>query len=158
MKIQTSFRNVKASCGLLVATRCDDHRFLEKMFGIPNIFAAGVFGWNADFFKLPRGIVVAAGYRPQGQWYNYHRLEEWYDVFRLCKTEDERDKVREAIAADMLGEYPLKEHHTAARRGYISRKGIGYREAYRGHYGIGVVRHSPRWDSTRYHYVTYYTL
>ena len=158
MKIQTSFRNVKASCGLLVATGCDDHRFLEKMFGIPKMYAAGIFGWNADFFFLPRGVVVAAGYRPQGKRYNYHRLLEWYNVYCLAATDEERDKVRDAIAADMCGEDVLTEHHTSATRGYVSRKGNGFREAYRGHYGIGVVRHSPRWDSTRYHYVTYYTL
>ena len=158
MKIQTSFRKVKASCGLLVASRCDDHRFLEKIFGNPFAYAAGIFGWNADFFFLPRGVVVAAGYRPQGKQYDYNRLMMWYEVFCLCKTEAERDKVRDAIAADMLSESPLTEHHTSAARGYVSRKGNGFREAYRGHYGIGVVRHSPRWDSTRYHYVTYYTL
>ena len=158
MKIQTSFKQVKANCGLLVATGCDDHRFLEKMFGMPRTYAAGTFGWNADFYELPRGVVVAAGYRPQGRCYNYYRLQEWYDIFCLCKTEEERDKVRYAVAADMLGDDVLKEHHTASCRGYISRRGIGYREAYRGRFGIGVVRHSPRWDSTSYHYKTYYTL
>lgn len=158
MKVQTSFREVKKNCELLIATGCDDHRFLEKMFGMSNTFAAGVFGWNADFFQLPRGVVVAAGYRPQGRRYNYHRLKEWYDVFCLATTETERDKVRDAVAADMLGESPLTEHHTASARGYVSRKGIGYREAYRGNFGIGIVRHSPRWDTTSYHYKTYYTL
>lgn len=158
MKVQTSFKQVKANCGLLIALPEDDGRMYREMFGEPFAFAAGVFGWNADFYSLPRGVVVAAGYRPQGVKYDSARLSMWYDVFRAAKTEKERDKVRDAIATDMLGESPLTEHHTASARGYISRKGNGYSEAYRGRFGIGVVRHSPRWDSTSYHYKTYYTL
>lgn len=158
MKVQTSFREVKANCAALIALPEDGDQIIEKMFGQPFAFAAGIFGWNADFFQLPRGVVVAAGYRPQGKRYDYDRLKMWYDVFRLAKTEEERDEVRYAVAADMCGESPLTEHHTAAARGYVSRKEGGYTEAYRGRFGIGVVRHSPRWDTTSYHYKTYYTL
>lgn len=158
MKIETSFRNVKKNSSALVAVSDDVRHLVDRIFGNPFAFAAGIFGWNADFYALPRGVVVACGYRPQGKWYDSARLRMWYDVFRLCKTEDERDSVRYAIASDMLGDEVLKEHHTSSARGYVSRKGNGFQEAYRGRFGIGIVRHSPRHDSTSYHYKTYYTL
>lgn len=158
MKVQVSFKQVKKDSAALVAVSDSVLHLMTRMFGDANLYAAGVFGWNADLFQIPRGVVVACGYRPQGKRYDSARLSMWYDVFRLCKTDAERDDVRYAIASDMLGESPLTEHHTASARGYVSRKGNGYQEAYRGRFGIGVVRHSPRYDSTSYHYKTYYTL
>lgn len=50
----------------------------------------------------------------------------------------------------------LVKHHTASRRGYVSRKGNGIVEEYAGRFGAGYVLISPRWDSTRYVDVTYY--
>ena len=158
MKVQVSFREVKKNSAALVAVSDSVHHLMNRMFGDASLYAAGIFGWNADIFRLPRCVCVACGYRPQGKAYDSARLSMWYDVFRLCKTEEERDDVRYAVACDMLGESPLKEHHTASARGYVSRKGTGYTEAYRGRFGIGVVHHSPRYDSTSYHYKTYYTL
>lgn len=158
MKVQVSFRQVKKDSALLVSVADASLHLMNRMFGDADLYAAGVFGWNADIFRLPRCVCVACGYRPQGKAYDSARLSMWYDIFRLCKTDAERDAVRYAIASDMCGESPLTEHHTASARGYVSRKGTGYTEAYRGRFGIGIVRHSPRWDSTSYHYKTYYTL
>lgn len=158
MKVQVSFREVKKNSAALIAVSDSVLHMMNRMFGDADLYAAGIFGWNADIFRLPRCVCVACGYRPQGVKYDSARLSMWYDVFRLCKTEEERDDVRYAIACDMLGESPLTEHHTASARGYVSRKTAGYTEAYKGRFGIGIVRHSPRYDSTSYHYVTYYTL
>ena len=158
MKVQVSFREVKKNSSALVAVSDSALHLMQRMFGDASLYAAGVFGWNADLFQIPRGVVVACGYRPQGKRYDSARLSMWHDVFRLCKTEEERDSVRYAVACDMMGESPLTEHHTASARGYVSRKSSGYTEAYKGRFGIGVVRHSPRRDTTQYHYVTYYTL
>jgi hypothetical protein len=47
-------------------------------------------------------------------------------------------------------------HHTALARGYISRKGTGYTEAYNGKFGTGVKRHLPNRRSTGYHTVEYW--
>lgn len=157
MKVQVSFKQVKQDSAALIAVSDSVHHLMTRMFGDETLFAAGIFGHNADLYQLPRGVVVACGQRPQGKRYDSARLSMWYDVYKLCKTEAERDDVRYAIASDMLGESPLQEHHTASARGYVSRKG-GYTTAYRGRFGIGVVRHSPRCDTTSYHYKTYYTL
>ena len=46
-------------------------------------------------------------------------------------------------------------HHTAAARGYISRVGYVVRP-YKGRFGEGYVVESPRWDTTCYHWRTYY--
>ena len=50
----------------------------------------------------------------------------------------------------------VREVRTGSRRGYTSRKGNGYVEAYSGKFGTGFARISPRWDTTQYVYVTYY--
>lgn len=48
-------------------------------------------------------------------------------------------------------------HHTAAARGYISRRSEGVIREYSGKFGTGYAVHSPRWDTTNYHYISYYT-
>ncbi len=47
-------------------------------------------------------------------------------------------------------------HHTASRRGYISRKIDGIVEPYKGRFGEGYVILSPRYDTTVYISVSYY--
>lgn len=48
-------------------------------------------------------------------------------------------------------------HHTAAARGYVSRK-IDHPEPheYSGKFGTGYTVERPRWDTTRYIYIDYY--
>lgn len=48
------------------------------------------------------------------------------------------------------------EHHTASRRGYVSRKSDGRIEPYDGKFGKGYVILSPRWDTSQYVWITYY--
>lgn len=47
-------------------------------------------------------------------------------------------------------------HHTASRRGYISRKGEGRVESYNGKFGKGYILVTPRYDTTSYVNITYY--
>lgn len=48
-------------------------------------------------------------------------------------------------------------HHTSTVRGYISRKcKEGIVSEYKGRFGEGYIVRTPRWDTTQYHYVTYY--
>lgn len=49
-----------------------------------------------------------------------------------------------------------KRHHTASRRGYVSRKSSGHVEAYSGRFGRGYIVITPRYDTTRYVNITYY--
>ena len=58
----------------------------------------------------------------------------------------------ETIAADPR--YRL--HHTASRRGYVSRKTSGRLEPYDGVFGRGYVVITPRWDTTQYVSIAYY--
>ena len=52
----------------------------------------------------------------------------------------------------------LEFHHSATARGYVSRKDInGYAEPYEGRFGSGIIIHKPRWDTTNYHTIVYYT-
>lgn len=47
-------------------------------------------------------------------------------------------------------------HHTASRRGYVSRKSSGTVEPYSGKFGTGYVVISPRYDTTQYVNIAYY--
>lgn len=47
-------------------------------------------------------------------------------------------------------------HHTSCRVGYESRKGNGHAVPYKGRYGTGYIWISPRWDTSRYVWYTYY--
>lgn len=50
-----------------------------------------------------------------------------------------------------------KQHHTSLARGYISRKNSNtIIEEYDGKFGKGYKVHTPHYESTQYHYVTYY--
>lgn len=61
-----------------------------------------------------------------------------------------------AMLDTMIAEGKVQEHHTASRRGYISRKSEGKVEEYTGKFGAGYVHLTPRWDTTNYCNVTYY--
>ena len=62
----------------------------------------------------------------------------------------------EVIAID---ESACRYHHTASRRGYMSRKNPrGTIDFYRGKFGKGYVVLRPRWDTSNYIYVDYYIL
>lgn len=58
------------------------------------------------------------------------------------------------FAAVKSGE--LRELHTASKRGYVSRNGPCNVLPYAGRFGSGYVVLSPRWDTTKYVYVTYF--
>ena len=51
-----------------------------------------------------------------------------------------------------------KYSHTSWVRGYVSRKSSGYIERYIGRFGIGCKYHTPSYDSTIYHLVSYYLI
>ena len=57
---------------------------------------------------------------------------------------------------DLLRSPDYQYHHTASRRGYVSRRSQGYIEPYAGRYGKGYVWVRPRWDTSYYVYVSYY--
>ena len=57
---------------------------------------------------------------------------------------------------EMVKRGELREHHTAANRGYISRKAEAIVGKYSGKFGEGYTVSRPRWDTTQYYYVTYY--
>lgn len=53
------------------------------------------------------------------------------------------------------------KHHVASAQGYISRKPnpdgtYGYITKYNGRFGDGYILHEPRYDTSKYHTVTYY--
>lgn len=158
MKVQTTKKQIMQTNRVIVRVSYDVWQDIASALRLtPYAYTCGIYGHNADVYDVC-GVAVTVGDRPFGRRYDRDRLMMWRDVARLAKTELDRLKVEDGIAADMLGDNPFEEHHTASCEGYVSRKTSGYTEAYRGRFGIGVVRYSPRWDTTRYVYKTYYTL
>lgn len=47
-------------------------------------------------------------------------------------------------------------HHRATAKGYVSRKTQGYVKEYSGRFGKGYAVFEPRFDTTRFVYITYY--
>lgn len=158
MKLQCTKKHIMETNYWVVAVSQDIWQDIASCLDLePYAYTCGVYGHNADVYHVG-GVAVTVGDRPFGTRYDRDRLIMWRDVARLARTIDDKCKVIDGIAQDMMGNNALTEHHTASARGYVSRKTGGYTTAYRGRFGIGVVRHSPRRDTTSYHYVTYYTL
>ena len=59
-------------------------------------------------------------------------------------------------AQELINNPDYYEHHTASRRGYLSRKSEQQVEEYSGKFGKGFILVTPRYDTTQYVYVTYY--
>ena len=86
-------------------------------------------------------------------------MDEYIKIMRdACKSVDECRKVLIAMLRDMTGGEGLTLHHSALARGYVSRKGIAYKEVYRGRFGIGVKVHHPSYGMTSHHHIEYYTI
>lgn len=61
------------------------------------------------------------------------------------------------ITIETIKNHGYTLHHTASQRGYLSRKGGDEVIPYKGHFGEGYKVLSPRWDTTQYVRVSYYT-
>ena len=57
---------------------------------------------------------------------------------------------------ELVNDPNYRLHHSASRRGYISRNSDGRVEAYRGRFGIGYLLVTPRHDTTQYVNIAYY--
>lgn len=69
------------------------------------------------------------------------------------------ERKRKLNAHDLMSKVKageLKELHTSAMRGYVSRKGNGVVRAYNGRFGKGYILLTARYDTTSYCYGTYY--
>lgn len=163
MKVQVTQKAIRESAAHLISLPYCAMQEVERLCHItPYAYNAGVYGWNCDYYSfdqmdgVPYGVVISCGYRPHGTSYPTERLNEYIKIMRdACKTVDECRKVLVAMLYDMTGDNGLTVHHSAIARGYVSRKGTGYREAYRGRFGIGVKVHHPSRGMTSHHRITY---
>lgn len=57
---------------------------------------------------------------------------------------------------DLVNNPVYELHHTATKKGYISRKSDGIVKEYSGRFGTGYTVERPRWDTTQYIYIDYY--
>lgn len=73
------------------------------------------------------------------------------------QTRRELESVRAMVRRGKADRIAATLHHTAAARGYISRRSEGVIREYFGRFGTGYAVHTPRRDTTNYHYISYYT-
>lgn len=166
MKIQTTKKAVRESASTLISLPYCAMQEIERLCKVmPYAYNAGLWGWNCDYYSfdqldgVPYGVVISCGYRPHGKDYPVERVNEYVKIMRdACKTVDECRKVLVAMLRDMCGDVGLQYHHTALARGYVSRKSDGYREVYRGRFGIGVKIHRPSYDMTSHHRISYHVI
>ena len=159
MKIKTTKKEIRANFGAVVAVPADVWGDVADALRLaPSAYIVGVYGHTDVYCIGGVAVTVATGGRSFGRSYDRDRLVMWRDVARLARTFDDQCAVIDGIAQDMLGNDPLHLHHTALARGYVSRRGTGHMEAYRGRFGLGVTYHAPSHNMTSYHPISYYTL
>lgn len=161
--IKTTRKNIKETNYEIVSVPADVWQdvvgALHLLRLAPYAYIIGVNG-RTDVYHGGYGVAVTVttGGRSFGRSYDRDRLVMWRDVARLARTFDEQCAVIDGIAQDMLGNDPMQLHHTSLARGYVSRRGTGHMEAYKGRFGLGVTYHAPSHNMTSYHPVSYYVL
>ena len=65
MKFKTTKREILNNyCKVYRTGYCDMDALLQ--YSVPIAYTAGVYGWNADIYKI-EGIIIVTGYRPFGE-------------------------------------------------------------------------------------------
>ncbi len=85
-------------------------------------------------------------------------INSQYDRLNSYETNEQRNKAIEQLKNAIVDGNAYTLHHSASRRGYLSRKGPGSVERYNGRFGTGYLLASPRWDTSQYVDIYYYTL
>lgn len=161
MKIQTTKKAIRANFGIVVVVSVPQDVWADVADALrltPSAYIVGVYGHTDVYTIGDVAVTVTTGGRSLCMVYSRDRLSMWLDVARLARTADEIHSVTAALAADIQGHDPLILHHTSLARGYVSRRGTGRMEAYKGRFGIGVTYHAPSHGMTSYHPVSYYVL
>lgn len=159
MKIQTTKKHVKANFATVVSVPVDVWADVaDALRLVPSAYTVGVYG-HTDIYVIGNvAVTVSTGGRSFGTAYSRDNLCMWRDISRLAQTDNDRANIIRAIAHNMRGDNPLWYHHSALARGYVSRKGTAYREAYRGRFGIGVKVHRQSYGMTSHHRIEYYVI
>lgn len=65
MKFQATKKYIKENnTDIICIPYCDLQNLL--MYEEPIAYTAGVYGWNANVYRVGRGVVIVTGYRPFG--------------------------------------------------------------------------------------------
>lgn len=62
----------------------------------PILYTAGIYGWKADFYRLPNGWLLSTGYAPINKYYNQADKE------KADKIKKRLLKLNERIAKDSI--------------------------------------------------------
>ena len=72
MKLKTTNKEIKSNFSKVVSIGYCDAQYLLR-FKKPFAYTCGVYGWNADFYKIGN-ICISTGYRPIGEEVDYTLL------------------------------------------------------------------------------------
>lgn len=101
MKFKTTRKAVTESSNTILKVGYCDLAYLLK-FEEPIAYTSGVYGWNADIYKLD-GLTIVTGYRPFGNYENYDLVHEYEDKARKIAGdyntpwEERRDAVNKLL-------------------------------------------------------------
>lgn len=73
MKAQVTKKFIRSNYRCIAIGYCDAYYLLKGLE--PAYYTAGVYGWNADIYKISTDIVIVTGYRPFGTRLDYARVD-----------------------------------------------------------------------------------
>jgi hypothetical protein len=115
MKFKTTRKAVKANSRIILKVGYCDLQSLLK-FEEPIAYTSGVYGWNADIYKLD-GLTIVTGYRPFGNYENYNLVHEYEQKARKIATGYQVDwETRKNEISKLLDEFVNKVYELATAK------------------------------------------
>lgn len=115
MKFKTTRKAVTESSNTILKVGYCDLQSLLK-FKEPIAYTCGVYGWNADIYKLD-GLTIVTGYRPFGNYSNYDLVEEYEQKAHKIATDYQVDwETRKNEVNKLLDEFVNKVYELATAK------------------------------------------
>lgn len=115
MRFKTTKKSVKESGGVIMEVGYCDLQSLLRYVD-PIAYTSGVYGWNADIYKLD-GLTIVTGYRPFGNYSNYDLVREY--ELKARKIADDWDidwETRRDTVNKLLDEFISKVYELATAK------------------------------------------
>ena len=115
MKFKTTRKAVKENSRIILEVGYCDLAYLLK-FKEPIAYTCGVYGWNADIYKLD-GLTIVTGYRTFGNYSNYDLVEEYEEKAGKIAEDYQVDwETRRDAVNKLLDEFVNKVYELATAK------------------------------------------
>lgn len=84
MKIKTTKKEIQKSFKNII---CVGYGDLQNLLSYTDVvfYTCGVYGWNADVYKINNNTIICTGYRPFGNIKNYKLIEKYENKAKKIK-------------------------------------------------------------------------